>query len=125
MIDCVERKGGDPRTKIARAGVTFSGDRLLSIDLAIRDWARRDQAVAERLRRADNQRMALLREMIGTFCPDADEVEARSLLAFCVAIGRHFLAADHGDRTRDQVLTRAIDLLLDRRSATTSTGPAR
>jgi len=54
-----------------------------------------------------------------------DEVEARSLLAFCVAIGRHFLAADHGDRTRDQVLTRAVDLLLDRPSATTATGPAR
>jgi hypothetical protein len=69
--------------------------------------------------------MALLGEMIGTFCPDADEVEARSLLALCVTIGRHFLAADHGDRTRDQVLTRAVDLLLDRPSATTASGPAR
>jgi hypothetical protein len=51
--------------------------------------------------------------MIGTFCSDADEVEARSLLAFCVAIGEHFLAADHGDRTRAQVLVRAADLLLE------------
>jgi AcrR family transcriptional regulator len=115
VIDRVEREGGDPRTKIQRAGMlTFSSDRLLPIDLAIRDWARRDEAVAERLRRVDNRRMALLREMIGTFCPDADEVEARSLLAFCVAIGEHFLAADHGDRTRAQVLVRAADLLLDR-----------
>jgi AcrR family transcriptional regulator len=118
VIDRVEREGGDPRTKIARAGVlTFSGDRLLPIDLAIRDWARRDQAVAERLRRVDNRRMSLLREMIGTFCPDAGEVEARSLLAFCVAIGRHFLAADHGDSTRDEVLARAVDLLLSRPAA--------
>jgi AcrR family transcriptional regulator len=125
VIDRVEREGGDPRAKIARAGVlTFSGDRLLPIDLAIRDWARRDQAVAGRLRRVDGRRMALLREMIGTFCPDADEVEARSLLAFCVAIGRHFLAADHGDRTRDHVLARAVDLLLDRPGAATATDPA-
>jgi hypothetical protein len=58
--------------------------------------------------------MALLRDMIGTFCPDPDEVEARSLLAFCVAIGEHFLAADHGGRTRAQVLARAADLVLDR-----------
>ena len=72
------------------------------------------EAVAERLRRVDNRRMALLREMIGTFCADPDEVEARSLLAFCLAIGEHFLAADHGDRTRAQVLARAADLLLDR-----------
>jgi AcrR family transcriptional regulator len=117
VLDQVEREGGDPRDRIRRAGMlTFSGDRLLPIDLAIRDWARRDEAVAERLRRVDNRRMGLLREMIGTFCADPDEVEARSLLAFCLAIGAHFLAADHGDRTRAQVLTRAADLVLDRRA---------
>jgi AcrR family transcriptional regulator len=122
VIDRVEREGGDPRTKIQRAGVlTFSSDRLLPIDLAIRDWARRDEAVAERLRRVDNRRVALLREMIGTFCPDADEVEARSLLAFCLAIGEHFLAADHGGRTRAQVLARAIDLLLNHPAITGAT----
>ncbi|WP_336216625.1 TetR/AcrR family transcriptional regulator [Nonomuraea sp. LPB2021202275-12-8] len=122
VIDRVEREGGDPRTKIQRAGVlTFSSDRLLPIDLAIRDWARRDETVAERLRRVDNRRMALLRQMIGTFCSDADEVEARSLLAFCVAIGEHFLAADHGDRTRAQVLVRAAALLLDHPSKTPAT----
>jgi AcrR family transcriptional regulator len=115
VIDRVRREGDDPRTMIERAGLlTFSSSRLLPIDLAVRDWARRDEAVAERLRRVDNRRMALLREMIGTFCSDADEVEARSLLAFCVAIGAHWLAADHAGRTRAQVLARAVDLLLDR-----------
>ncbi|TDC97705.1 TetR/AcrR family transcriptional regulator [Actinomadura sp. 7K507] len=115
VIDRIEREGGDPKTKIHRAGVlTFSGDRLLPIDLAIRDWARRDEQVAERLRRVDNRRMALLREMIGTFCSDPDEVEARSLLAFCAAIGGHFLLADHNGRTRAQVLAHAADLLLNR-----------
>jgi AcrR family transcriptional regulator len=110
----VEREGGDPKTRIRRAGMlTFSGDRLLPIDLAVRDWARRDRAVAERLRRVDNRRMGLLRELIGTFCTDPDEVEARSLIAFCVAIGEHFLAADHDGRSRAQVLRRAADLLLD------------
>jgi AcrR family transcriptional regulator len=111
----VEREGGDPRARMRRAGLlTFSSDRLLPIDLAVRDWARRDEGVAERLRRVDNRRMGLLRELIGTFCADADEVEARSILAFCLAIGEHFLAADHGDRTRAQVLSRATDLLLGR-----------
>jgi AcrR family transcriptional regulator len=115
VIERVEREGGDSKTKIHRAGMlTFSDDRLLPIDLAVRDWARRDEAVAERLRRVDNRRMGLLREMIGTFCSDPDEIEARSLLAFCVAIGEHFLAADHVGRTRAQVLARAADLLLKR-----------
>ncbi|MGW0809500.1 TetR/AcrR family transcriptional regulator [Nonomuraea sp. NPDC002799] len=122
VLDRVEREGGDPRTKIQRAGVlTFSSDRLLPIDLAVRDWARRDEAVAARLRRVDNRRMGLLRQMIGSFCSDADEVEARSLLAFCVAIGEHFLAADHGDRTRAQVLARVTDLLLDHPTRTAAT----
>jgi AcrR family transcriptional regulator len=126
VIDRIQREGGDAKTKIQRAGVlTFSSDRLLPIDLAIRDWARRDEAIAERLRRVDNRRMALLRELIGTFCSDANEVEARSLLAFCLAIGEHFLAADHGDRTRAQVLARAADLLLNRSPKTSRTGRPR
>jgi len=114
VLDRVEREGGDPRTRIELAGfLTFSSDRLLPIDLAVRDWARRDTAVAERLRRVDNRRMDLLREMIGTFCPDPDEVEARSVLAFCLLIGEHFLAADHGDRNRAAVFARAAALVLD------------
>ena len=116
VLDRIEREGGDPRTRIRRAGVlTFSSDRLLPIDLAVRAWARRDPAVAERLRRVDDRRMGLLRELIGASFPDPDpdEVEARSLIACCVAIGEHFLAADHGDRTRAEVLARAADLLFD------------
>jgi hypothetical protein len=115
VLDPIEREGGDPKTRVHQAGMlTYSDDRLLPIDLAVRDWARRDEAVAERLRRVDNRRMALLREMIGTCCSDPDEVEARSLLAFCAAIGEHFLAADHNGRSRAQVLARAADLLLNR-----------
>ncbi|HET8778714.1 MAG TPA: helix-turn-helix domain-containing protein, partial [Agromyces sp.] len=50
VLDLIEREGGDPKAKIQRAGMlTFSNDRLLPIDLAIRDWARRDEDVAERL----------------------------------------------------------------------------
>lgn len=113
--DRVEREGGDARTKIQRAGLlAFSSDRLLPIDLAVRDWARRDEAVAERLRRVDNRRMDYLRELFGSFCSDADEVEARTMLAFYLVIGNHFLAADHGNRTRREVVSRAANLLLER-----------
>jgi AcrR family transcriptional regulator len=108
----IAQEGGDPKTRARRAGMlTFSGDRLLPIDLAVRDWARRDPAVAARLRRVDDRRMDLLRETIGALCPDPDEVEARSLIAFCVAIGHHFLAADHQGRSRADVLARAADVI--------------
>ncbi|MEV4062650.1 TetR/AcrR family transcriptional regulator [Nonomuraea dietziae] len=131
VIERVEREGGNPRDKVRLAGqLTFSSDRLLPIDLAIREWARRDRTVADRLRRVDNKRMQLARDAISTFCADPDEVEARALLAFCTAIGSHFLAADHPGRTRAPVIARAADIILDVRhgdpgaeSLTTSQAP--
>jgi AcrR family transcriptional regulator len=111
-LERVEREGGDARDKVRRAGMLTFSKELLPIDLAVRDWGRRDRSVAERLRRVDNRRMEYLRSLISTFCPDADEVEARSLLAFALAIGNHFVAADHGGRSRNTVLEVAIEHLL-------------
>ena len=109
----VEREGGDPRTRIRRAGVlTFSGGRLLPIDLAVRDWARRDEAVAARLRRVDNRRMEYLRSLFAGFCPDADDVEARGLVTISLFVGNHFVAADHGERSRADVVELALARLL-------------
>lgn len=104
VIDRVESEGGDHYSKAVRAGMlTFSSD-LLPLDLAVRDWARRDAAVAERLRRVDNRRMDYLRSQFSTFCPDEEELEARCMMAFSVAIGNHFIVADHGKWTRAEVL---------------------
>jgi AcrR family transcriptional regulator len=112
VLERVERQGGDVRARLRRAGaLTFSRE-LLPIDLAIRDWARRDQAVAERLRRVDNRRMDYLRRLFGALCLDQDEVEARSTLAFSLVIGHHFMAADHGARSHADALELAADWLL-------------
>jgi AcrR family transcriptional regulator len=113
VLERVEREGGDARTKAGRAGMLTFSDALLPIDLAVRDWSRRDAAVADRLRRVDNSRMDYLRSQIATFCDDPDDVEARALLAFSLAIGNHFVAADHGGRSRAQVLQRAGARLFD------------
>ena len=114
VLERIEQESGGALDKARLAGrLTFDSDRLLPIDLAVRDWARRDEAVADRLRRVDNRRMQLLRDAIGTVCSDPDEVEARSLLAFCMAIGSHFLAADHPGRTRPQVMARASAFILE------------
>jgi AcrR family transcriptional regulator len=112
VLQRVEEKGGAARDKVARAGaLTFSRE-LLPVDLAVRDWARRDPAVARRLCRVDNRRMAYLRTLIGTFSDDPDDVEARGMLAFSLAIGSHFIAADHDGRSRGQVLRQATQRLL-------------
>jgi AcrR family transcriptional regulator len=112
VLERVEREGGDARDKVRRAGMLTFSRELLPIDLAVRDWARRDRSAAKRLKRVDNRRMEYLRSLIGTFCDDVDEVEARSILAFSLAIGNHFIAADHAGRSRKQVMELATKQLL-------------
>jgi hypothetical protein len=82
------------------------------VELAIRDWARRDEDVARCLRRADNRRMDYLRELYGAFCPDEGDVEARCLITFSLRIGDHLIAADNGPRSRTEVLAAVRKRLL-------------
>jgi AcrR family transcriptional regulator len=103
VIERVEREGGDPMAKGRRAAALTFSDDLLPVDLAVRDWARREPAVAERLRRVDNFRIDYLRSLLAPFCTDEDDLEARCLIAFSVAIGSHVIAADHRGRSRDDV----------------------
>ncbi len=112
VLERVEQEGGDARDKVRRAGMLTFSNELLPIDLAVRDWARRDAAVAKRLRRVDNRRMEYLRLLIGEFIDDPEDVEARGMLAFALAIGNHFIAADHNGSTRKRVLERATQRLL-------------
>jgi AcrR family transcriptional regulator len=114
VIDRVESEGGDARAKLRRLAALASSSRdLMKIELAVRDWARRDKAVAKRLRRIDNRRMDYMRSLFGDFCPDEDDVEVRSFLDFSLFIGNHFIAADHGARSRADVLKLALTRLLD------------
>jgi AcrR family transcriptional regulator len=113
VIERVESEGGDARAKLRRLfALALSGGDLVKIELAIRDWARRDKAVAKRLKRIDNRRMEYMRSLLGAFCPDEDEVEVRCLLAFSLFIGSPFIAADHGARSRADVLKLALRRLL-------------
>jgi AcrR family transcriptional regulator len=113
VIEYVELEGGDALAKAQRAGAATFSPELLPIDLAIRDWARRDPAVAERLRRVDNQRMDYLRRSFGPVFPDKGDLEARCLLAFSAAIATDLIAADHPQHTRDEVLDLAAKLLFE------------
>jgi AcrR family transcriptional regulator len=110
-IELTEEAGDDPRDRLRRLSA-IADAQILDIDLAVRDWARRDDVVAARLRRIDNRRMDYMRALFASFCSDEDEAEARSLLAFSLWIGSHFIAADHGDRRREAVQERAFESLL-------------
>ena len=109
VVERVESEGGDTRARLRRlSALADSSDQLLTIDLAVRDWARREQTVAERLRRVDNRRMEYLRSLFAALCPDEDDVEARCMIAFSLWIANASIAADHGARSRADVLELAM-----------------
>jgi AcrR family transcriptional regulator len=107
VAERLDREGGDVRARLRRL-LALTSSSVLMTDLAVRDWARRDPAVAGRLRRVDNRRMDYLRSLFGAFSADADDVEARCLLFFSLLIGNHSIAADHGAHSRADVLELAL-----------------
>jgi AcrR family transcriptional regulator len=109
VIERVEAGGGDARAKLRRlSAIAGSSGEALRIDLAVRDWSRRDRKVAKRLTRVDNRRMDYMRSLFGAFCPDENEVEVRCMVFYSLWIGSHFIAADHGARSRAEVLVLAL-----------------
>ncbi|GAA0289925.1 TetR/AcrR family transcriptional regulator [Streptomyces polychromogenes] len=116
VIEQVESAGGEPRAKLERlfaiASAAEGPTRGVEAELAVRDWARRDASVAQRLRRVDNRRMDYLRSLFSAFCPDEAEVEVRCMLVCSVRIGEYFIAADHGTRSRAEVMELVRDRLL-------------
>jgi AcrR family transcriptional regulator len=112
IIARVESQPADPRAKLQRLFELTSSPEGLAVELAVRDWSRRDGDVAERLRRVDNRRIGYIRSLFGPFCADDNDVEVRSMVAYTLVIGSYFIAAEHGDKTRSQVLQLAIDRLL-------------
>ncbi len=115
VIDRVEAGGGDAREKLRRLfglGSSRAGE-LMRIELAIREWARRDQAVARRLKRIDNRRIAYLRSLFAEFCPDEDEVELRALTVLALFVGVPSVTADHGRRRRRELHRQAFERLVD------------
>ena len=109
VIERVEAGGGDARERLRRLfAIAASSRAFLRADLAVRDWSRREPRVAERLRRVDNRRMDYMRSLFAGFCADEDEVEARCLLTMSLFVGSHFIAGDHGNRSRAEVLELAL-----------------
>jgi AcrR family transcriptional regulator len=111
VIERVESGADDPRAKLQKLfDLAPSAD--FGVELALRDWSRRDKDVARRLHRFDNRRMAWLRSLFSEFLADEDEVEARAMLTYSLLIGSYFFSAKHDGKTRGEVLQLAVDRLL-------------
>ena len=112
-IEVSDRGGGSGRTRLRRLfAAAGEGEGILDLELSERDWARRDPAVAERVTRVDNRRLAYLRPLFAEFCDDAADVEGRCLLVLTLFVGESLITATHGRRTRPSVTAAAVRHLL-------------
>ena len=113
VIAQVDAGGGDARDRLRRL-FALAGSRrdLPAVELAIRDWARRDAGVARRLKRLDNRRFAYLRTLFSALTDDDADAEVRCTLAFALFVGHPLIAADHPGRKRKDVLDLALAHLL-------------
>ncbi len=111
VIVSIESTPADPRAKLQQL-FELAPSVDFAVELALRDWSRRDAEVAARVRRIDSRRMEYMRSLFGQFCANEDDVEARSMLAFSLFIGSYFIAVEHGDKSRAEVLRLATDRLL-------------
>jgi AcrR family transcriptional regulator len=113
VVEHIDRSGGDARARLRRLfGLAADLGDLLAVELAIREWGRRDPEVSERLRRVDDRRMEYMRSLFGEFIADPDDVEARCLLVSTLFIGNRFVTAGHGRRSRADVARHALRWLL-------------
>lgn len=113
VIDEVESHATTALDKLRElSGLAFaSSTNGMAVELAVRDWARRDPAVAERLRGVDERRMSYLRSLFSEITEDDLAAEARSFIAYSLFIGSQIIAAGHGERSRDEVVRRALEEL--------------
>jgi AcrR family transcriptional regulator len=111
VIARIDGEPGDPRAKL-RELFELAPSADFAVELALRDWARRDKELTKRLRRVDSRRLEWLRSLFAEFCADENEVEARTMLAYSLMIGSYFVSGRHDGKSHQQVLGLAIDRLL-------------
>ena len=110
VIAQIESQPTKPRDKL-RQLFALASTVDFPVEMAIREWARRDADVAVRVGRIDNRRMEYLRLLFGQLGLAEEEAEVRALLAFSLFVGSYFIAADHAGRSRSEVLGLALKLL--------------
>ena len=113
----IERVESEPRAPQERLRLLFelapAAAADFTVELAIRDWSRRDDAVAARLARIDARRLAFVQGLFGEFCASERDAEARSMLAYSLLVGSYFIVAAQDGKSRGEAVQRAFDRLLD------------
>jgi AcrR family transcriptional regulator len=100
VTDTWRSEGLDPEVRPQQLWKLISGSDDTRAELAIRDWARRNDAVAKRVQRVDDRRLHYLEAIFTDLGRPETEVGPRSLLAYSLLIGDYLVTTRHAKRAQ-------------------------
>ena len=108
--------GASARERL-KAIITLYSERMnteaMAIELAIRQWARTDEAAATAVAGVDAARLKNVGQLYRATGLSAEEADAKAFLFYCFIFGQSLLFPQRGPRRRAQLLAISADRLLD------------
>lgn len=112
IIDEVEALTGPAAARLSALFELALGAGIMELEVALRQWARREDRVARALKRVDGRRLGYLQRLFGELGLAPEEAAARAFLAYATLFGDHFIGTDVRGPGRKALLDRAAALLL-------------
>ena len=103
-----------PRDRLTQMMASLVSPRHWTLERAMREWARSDDAVADSVRDADRRVLAAVRTAFEDYGFDVDEAELRANSTFAVGIGFLHLAGRVPNPRQAAQSERFLDLMLAR-----------
>jgi AcrR family transcriptional regulator len=85
----------------------------MAIELAIRQWARSDEAAAAAVAKVDAARLKNVGHLYRATGLSAEQADAQAFLFYCFIFGQSLLFLERGQRKRAQLITKSAEKLLD------------
>ncbi|MBR1156803.1 TetR/AcrR family transcriptional regulator [Bradyrhizobium sp. JYMT SZCCT0428] len=100
-----------------RALVALYSERMntegMAVELAIRQWARSDEAAAAAVASVDAARLQNVGQLYRAAGLAAEEADAQAFLFYCFIFGQSLLFLERGPRKRAQLIARSAEKLLE------------
>jgi AcrR family transcriptional regulator len=88
----------------------------MAVELAIRQWARSDQAAVDAVASVDAARLKNVGQLYRATGMAPDQADAQAFLFYCFIFGQSLLFLERGPRKRAQLIAKSAETLLDDKS---------
>ena len=111
----VERVGGDAVRRLKHLSdivIRRYGDQL-NLELALRDWGRKDLKIANILRQEDEKRIDYISGLFVEIYGDVKVAEAKAWLLFSLFVGEIIIAAPMKEQSRENMLWTCLNSIFE------------